>query len=178
MSNINDAKLVAQGRMKAIGIPWNEEELKAIYQLKIPADYVRQGILTVEDYQKQKAEQEKTGEKPLYAKSIRELMKIAEGLKIKFLPSVNRETLIREIETRTVIGGPKVKAAPKHNDEVDLSEAKGSNGDAGEPDLEGEVANDGSVGDGSESNESDKFLSKGKKPEGKKEKKVLTKIKK
>lgn len=45
------AKLVIQGRAKAYGIPWSEGEAKA-RAAGIPAEYVRNGILTKEDYQK------------------------------------------------------------------------------------------------------------------------------
>jgi len=51
MSNLDWGRLVAQGRAKASGIPWSAEELKARYELGIPADAVRRGILTTEDYQ-------------------------------------------------------------------------------------------------------------------------------
>ena len=44
--------LYAQGRCKAIGVPWTEEEANAALGLKIPADFVRQGCLTLEDYEK------------------------------------------------------------------------------------------------------------------------------
>lgn len=44
-------KLVDQGRAKAIWISWNEQESKARYINNIPADYVRQWILTKKDYQ-------------------------------------------------------------------------------------------------------------------------------
>ena len=55
-TTINWGKLLAQGRVKAVGIPWSTEESNAIYKLKIPACYVRQGILTLEDYEQAKKE--------------------------------------------------------------------------------------------------------------------------
>jgi hypothetical protein len=51
MGNIDWARLVLQGRAKAHGISWNAEELTARYKLGIPADAVRRGIITTEDYQ-------------------------------------------------------------------------------------------------------------------------------
>lgn len=76
--SVDWAKLVEQGRAKAIGVPWSEEELKAIYQLKIPPEYVRRGILTIEDYQKElekEKQEEKTGtEKPLSKMTKKELI--------------------------------------------------------------------------------------------------------
>jgi len=47
---IDWGKLVQQWRAKAVWISWNKEELNAVYVLGIPADYVRKGILTTEDY--------------------------------------------------------------------------------------------------------------------------------
>lgn len=52
MSQPNWTALVAQGRAKAHGVSWNEAELSARYKLGIPADYVRAGVLTKEDYEK------------------------------------------------------------------------------------------------------------------------------
>lgn len=53
--SLNWPQLVAKGRAKDIGIPWNEEELHARYDLSIPAEYVREGILTLEAYEAAKA---------------------------------------------------------------------------------------------------------------------------
>ena len=58
--SINYTNLVAQGRAKAIGRPWLPEELEALLTLEreckisrtIAADYIRNGIITVEDYKK------------------------------------------------------------------------------------------------------------------------------
>lgn len=43
-----------QGFCKAPGIAWNNEEAYAVNNLNIPADYVRKGILTKEEYEKVK----------------------------------------------------------------------------------------------------------------------------
>jgi len=59
---LNYNKLVGQGRAKAIGQPWTAEELEALITLErerklhrtIAADYIRNGILTVEDYDEAK----------------------------------------------------------------------------------------------------------------------------
>lgn len=58
MSNLNFTNLVAQGRAKAIGQPWSEIELEALLKIErergiartIAADFVRNGILTLEAY--------------------------------------------------------------------------------------------------------------------------------
>lgn len=86
---INWGKLKFQNRVKDVGIPWNEEETKAIYELKIPADYVRKGVLTLKDYEKMKNE-------PIMSKE--EVMAEAEKLGIKFDPDVDKEILEKEIE--------------------------------------------------------------------------------
>lgn len=45
---INWRTLVDQGRAKDVGISWSEEELHAIYVLKISPDDVRRGVFTHE----------------------------------------------------------------------------------------------------------------------------------
>ena len=91
MMNVNWAKLAAQNRVKAVGIPWTPEEANAIYNLKIPADYVRKGILTLEDYE----EAQKAGIKEPISKS--DLEKEAKELGISFTPDVTPEALREEI---------------------------------------------------------------------------------
>lgn len=46
---IDWGKLVEQGRAKAIGVSWNDEEMKARYELGISAELVRKGVLTLEE---------------------------------------------------------------------------------------------------------------------------------
>lgn len=58
--SLNYTSLVASGRAKAIGQPWSPEELDSLLLLErergigrlAAADYVRNGILTLEDYDK------------------------------------------------------------------------------------------------------------------------------
>lgn len=60
--SINFVNLVSQGRAKAIGVCWTPEELEALLTLEkecgiartVAADYIRNGITTVEDYNKSK----------------------------------------------------------------------------------------------------------------------------
>ena len=59
----NWGKLLSQGRCKAFGVPWSDEEAKAVFILKIPAENVRQGCLTLEDYEQAKAKQQASEEK-------------------------------------------------------------------------------------------------------------------
>ena len=97
----NWGKLLTQNRCKAIGVPWNEQELKAIYELHIPADFVRNGCLTVAEYKKATAELsqlETDGkEKPLIHMKKEELAKKAGELGIQFTPEVTRADLMHLI---------------------------------------------------------------------------------
>ena len=87
----NWGNLVAKGRVKAHGIPWSDEEIAA-RQLGIPADYVRDGVLTLEDYEKAKAKDAKEG-KPLTRKSKDELVKDAAEAGISVTPDASKEAL-------------------------------------------------------------------------------------
>ena len=58
---INWANLIKKDRVKAFGVPWTEEEAQAVFTFKIPAAYVRSGVLTVEAYEEAKAKDEKAG---------------------------------------------------------------------------------------------------------------------
>ena len=97
----NWGKLLAQDRCKAFGVSWSGEELHAIYKLKIPADFVRNGCLTLEDYQKATAElsdiENKGEEKPLLYMKKEELVKKAGELGIPVTPDVKRSDLIHLI---------------------------------------------------------------------------------
>ena len=84
---IDWAKLVSQGRAKAIGVSWSVEELKAIYEFKIPADYVRQGILTVESYQ------EALNASPAQTKTKEEVLAEAKEAGIEATPDAPKEIL-------------------------------------------------------------------------------------
>jgi hypothetical protein len=91
MTNINWAKLYSQGRVKAVGVPWSDEELKAIRELKIPLDYVREGVSTMEDYKKV------MGKK---IKSREEIEEEAKEMGINFTEEAMPETLEKEIEKK------------------------------------------------------------------------------
>jgi len=59
-------KLVSQGRAKAIGVPWSEAEAEAIFQRKIPSEYVRNGCLTKEAYEAAQSGHAKEGKPRAY----------------------------------------------------------------------------------------------------------------
>jgi len=94
-------KLLSQNRCKAFGVSWTDQELNAIYKLKIPADFVRNGCLTQEDYTKVTAElsnlQAEGKEKPVRYMTKAELMKKAGELGVRFTPEVTRADLIHLI---------------------------------------------------------------------------------
>jgi len=109
---IDWAKLVSQGRAKAIGIPWTNEEAKAVFTLKIPAEFVRKGILTVEEYEKAKQGAEPSKDKVA-------LLKEAEELGIAVTPDATVESLkeviaaVKEKNPKPPEPKTKAKATPK-----------------------------------------------------------------
>lgn len=108
MSNPNWAKLVSEGRAKEIGIPWGGDtdtegtEAYARYVLKIPAEYVRTGVLTLDAYQEAR-QSDASGTKPLERKTRKELMADAEDLGV-VVNAVTPDSVVRE-----VIRGKKAK---------------------------------------------------------------------
>lgn len=99
---INWGLLYEQGRVKAIGVPWTEAEATSVFQLKIPAEYVRQGFLTLEAYEAalkgDKADEEATGQKKLRYMNKPELLEIAKGLGLSVTDEVIKSELISMIE--------------------------------------------------------------------------------
>ena len=91
-TSINWAKLVNEGRAKAVGIPWSDEEQEALDN-GIPPEDVRAGILSEEDY-----EEEEEEEKQLIRHTKEELMQKADELGIEYEEdAVTRNALISEI---------------------------------------------------------------------------------
>lgn len=108
---LNWTRLVTQGRAKDIGIAWNEEEQEAIATLIAHtgaervevAQYVRDGILTVEEYD----EAQKAGEKPT---GREELEAEAKALGIEFDSAATDTTLKKVIEDAKKLAAKKAKA--------------------------------------------------------------------
>jgi|ERR1041385_2039576 hypothetical protein len=98
----NWGNLVSKGRVKAIGIQWSSEESEAL-KLGIPADFVRDGVLTLEDYEKAKAKDAKEGV-PLHRQSKDELAKQAKEAGVEFTPDAPKEALASEV-AKTKKGG-------------------------------------------------------------------------
>ena len=103
---VNWALLVAQGRAKAVGIPWSNEEQNAKYVLGIPAEAIRRGILTKEDYLKDTKQEAKIKdsdeEMPLDRLKKDELLALAKEREIEVVdPKVTTKAdLVSLIETK------------------------------------------------------------------------------
>ena len=94
------ARLKVKGRVKDIGLPWNPDEDIARYKYDIPADYVRDGVLTPDDYTKVLEKEASEGKKPLSRQSIDELQEKAKQLNISFAPETAKDVLAKEIKAR------------------------------------------------------------------------------
>ncbi|MFZ5559370.1 MAG: hypothetical protein ACOZAL_01085 [Patescibacteria group bacterium] len=95
-------KLYKLGDCKAIGIPWTKEEADAHYHLKIPAEYVRQGILTAGAWEEQKVKDEALmakGEIPLVQRSQDELVNLAKEKGFAVASSTPHDDLVRLINS-------------------------------------------------------------------------------
>ena|SRR3990167_1409681 len=105
MSTPNWSKLVDQNRAHSLGRGWTDDELKAIYELKIPAEYVRGGVLTFEAY-KQVISQEEDAKSPCYMKKD-ELVVLArkEGLQFDET-AITRADLILFLERKSSASTP------------------------------------------------------------------------
>jgi hypothetical protein len=115
MSTPNWGKLYREGRVKAIGVPFNDKELEALHKLEIPAEYVRDGILSKEDYEKTLAADEKKG-RPLTRMSRQELLNRATELDITDFTNATTDDYLRIMITEAEDKKPKKatkKAAPK-----------------------------------------------------------------
>lgn len=93
---VNWNNLVDQGRAKAYGVPWTEEEHEA-RAAGIPADYVRNGVLTLEAYEKAKSAHEATG-KPQKYLGKKEVQKLASSLGVKYSEETTRAELLEMCE--------------------------------------------------------------------------------
>lgn len=106
----NWANLVASGRAKDIGVPWNDDEVYAIYSLKIPVSYVRQGIVTLDEYTAELERESKEG-KRIDRMSKDELMAKAAEMKLKFTPDATVGALVKLVKLAQEKATAKVKMA-------------------------------------------------------------------
>ncbi|MFW5902984.1 MAG: hypothetical protein ACOCTT_03790 [archaeon] len=90
-------KLVAQDRAKAMGIPWTEEEERAIREDGISPDDVRNGILDKKEAKKEEKKDDE--EKPYYHWKKDRLIEKAKEIGIEFDEEVvTRGDLIVELK--------------------------------------------------------------------------------
>ena|SRR3990167_8153298 len=97
--------LYIQGRCKAIGVPWSDEERNALRVLGIPVEYVREGVLTADDYkevlQKEKKVEKETGEKPVERLSKEELEVKIKALGMKVTGQAPKDILVNLVKKAT-----------------------------------------------------------------------------
>ncbi|MCK9629709.1 MAG: hypothetical protein M0R37_14110 [Bacteroidales bacterium] len=90
MAGPNWGNLVEKGRAKAHGIPWTEEEQHARLVLKIPVEFIRDGIVTLEEYEQCL----KKGDKPVFRMTKKELQDEATRLGVIYASETPRTELI------------------------------------------------------------------------------------
>ena len=95
-SSINWAKLVAQGRAKAHGIPWNRAEKDALGR-GVSVEDVRAGLLDEEEVAEADKKEEEEG-KSLFRMKKDELVELAKEKGLEFEENaVTRAALMQEI---------------------------------------------------------------------------------
>lgn len=87
-----------KGRCKDIGVPWSEEEMHARYGLGIPADLVRKGVLTLEEYEFEQKGGKKVGAKFMRSMTKEEVKGLAADLGIKVPKNAKRLEIISLIK--------------------------------------------------------------------------------
>jgi len=123
MTGPNWAALYVAGRCKEIGIPWTEEEAVALANLDIPVEYVRDGILTTEEYQEVLKSDEKNG-KPLNRLSRGEIEAKAKELEVEFAPQTPDSAIVRMIERALEKEGEKPKKKEKKEEKKEVKDNK------------------------------------------------------
>ena len=100
-TGVNWNTLYNQGRCKQIGVGWNEAEKQAVFVLKVPADYVRKGCLTMDAYEKmvaeEKGEVKRTGKVPLAQLKKEQLYAICLEKGLNVTPEATKATMIEEL---------------------------------------------------------------------------------
>lgn len=122
--SLNWPQLVAQGRAKDIGVAWSEEEQEALAALiahsnldrTSVAPYVRDGILTVKEYEAA-LEKAAKGGKPVDHKTRAELEEEAKTLGVPVNPDMTDAILAREVkkaaEVKAAGGTPRAELEAK-----------------------------------------------------------------
>jgi len=113
-------RLYAQGRCKAIGISWTDEESKAVFIKKIPAEYVRLGILSYSEFLERKAKDDAMTVQPLIKRGKEELLKMAHEAGLNATSDASKETLVLALENKVnVLEEQKEKEEAKAKAEVE-----------------------------------------------------------
>jgi len=152
---IDWGKLVSQGRAKAPGISWSNEEGRAVAYLAQTlgkkmaevAPYVRKGILTVEAYKKAEGKPGMTN--PYMKLSKEDLIKKVQSLEISVSPDATKEILAQillEKKQATVI--EKKAEAPATKGGVATSSISGGSGPVSPSGATGETGKTGIKFDG------------------------------
>lgn len=106
MATPNWSMLVEQNRAKGIGIPWSEPELKALYEYKIPAQFVREGCLTPEDFEalseKTNQVEKETGEKSIFRMTKQEMKDKAVKMGVVFTDEITRPELMQLLNRKPI----------------------------------------------------------------------------
>lgn len=96
-------KLYAEGRCKAPGVPFTDEETKAIHEKDIPVEYVRQGITTREEYEKAlegEKQDDGQGVKPVRNMDREELALMADDYGIEYSEETGRNDLLSMVTSK------------------------------------------------------------------------------
>ena len=137
--------LVAQGRAKDMGVPWNDEEQEALSALMTHtgllrnevAPYVRAGILTVKDYDAETAKEAKTGKSTAH-KVRKELEADAKELGVQFTDEVSDAALAKLVtEAKAKPAEVPVEPAP----EAPVAPVEEASAPAAEPQAKGGKGN-------------------------------------
>ena len=130
MGQPNWAALYRQGRCKAFGVPWNENEAIAVFKLGIPAAYVRRGATTLDKYEELKAKDEKvekaTGEKPLAAMNREELGAEANKAGVEFSGETPDDSLAALIQLKRAENAGTIDSAPALKEDAPKTEEPSS----------------------------------------------------
>ena len=86
--------LKAENRVKDINVSWSDEELHAIYELKIDPELVRKGVLTLEEAEVEKNEPESKNDKMIRSMNKEELKTLATELGIEVPEDAKRVEII------------------------------------------------------------------------------------
>jgi len=122
IAKVNWHRLLSQDRCKDIGIPWEDKELHAIHEEKVPPAYVRDGILTRDEYE-EVIEKEEVEGKPLEHMSMGELSTKAAELGVEILsPNASRHAYMEAIRKKEAGEDEEEEEEEEEADEEEVEE--------------------------------------------------------